>query len=193
LETEPRDSDNSADRVKSKVSDVPDTDVLFTQIYNELRQIAYVYMKHERPDHTLQPTALINEVYLKLSSQKDAKWKNRTQFLAIASQAIRRILINHAKAQQAGKRGGSWNRITLNGAALRKNSLSKIDLLSLDEAMKELEVMSERQARVVEMRFFGGMTINEIARTLNISPRTVNGDWAIARAWLRGKLSTDER
>lgn len=163
---------------------------LMDVVYDDLRAMAGRMMRSERRDHTLQPTALVHEAYLRLIDQKDADWKGRAHFLAVASEIIRRILIDHARKRKAAKRGGQWHRITLDvGAAM--DSKRELDLLALDEALGRLLQRHERQARVVEMRFFGGLTEPEIAEVLGVSRTTVADDWAVARAWLSRELSED--
>lgn len=162
-------------------------DELMPLVYEELRGRAAAYLRKERPDHTLQPTALVHEAYLKLVNQTQAQWKNRAHFLAVAAEAMRRILVDHARKHRAAKRGPG-QRITIT-ATPDVADQSPVDLIELDDALKHLAELSERQCRVVELRFFGNMTNEEVAHVLDVSPRTVTGDWLVARAWLQRQLS----
>jgi RNA polymerase sigma-70 factor, ECF subfamily len=144
-------------------------------------------MRHERRDHTLQPTALVHEVYLKLAAQRGDSWTGRAQFFAAASQAIRRILVNHAKARAADRRGGQYGRVSIEDTA--GADVPSPDLLALDEALERLARLDPRQSRIVELRYFGGLSIDEVAELMGLSSRTVDGEWALARAWLRGEIS----
>jgi RNA polymerase sigma factor (TIGR02999 family) len=161
---------------------------LIPQIYEELRRLARHYMRLERGNHTLQPTALVHEAYARLVQQPQAPWQGRTHFFATASRLMRHILVDHARARQAGKRGGVQQQVTLDDAELLAHDRS-IDVLALHEAIERLATLDERQARVVELHFFGGLTFEEIALVLKVSERTVKGDWSMARAWLKGELS----
>ncbi len=165
-------------------------DRLVPIVYRDLRERAARYLNRERPGHTLQPTALVNEAYVRLVNQKNADWKGRTHFLAIASQAMRRILTDHARGKGRAKRGGGVRRVTLDGIAGPGDSL-EIDLFDLNEALERFAALDPRASRVVELRFFGGLTDDEAARELGVSPRTFLWDWATSRAWLgralRGK------
>ena len=163
---------------------------LLAIVYNELRDLAGRYLKRERIDHTLQPTALVHEVYLKLARQESDGFVNRAQFLGIAAQAMRRILVDHARKHGASKRGSDWVRTVLDDAVTRFDDRA-IDLLILDEALERLAKRDPQLATIVEMRFFGGLTNNEIAEALEISERTVRRDWATARAWLRAQLNDE--
>jgi RNA polymerase sigma-70 factor (ECF subfamily) len=163
-------------------------DKLMPLVYNELRRLASNYLRRERPGHTLQPTALVNEAYLKLIDQRNAKWQNRAQFFGISAQLMRRILVDHARQHQAAKRGGSdRKRLSITSAeALIKQP--ELDLLALNEALDELAEMDPQQGRIVELKFFGGLSIEETAEVLGVSHATVERDWKMARAWLRRKL-----
>jgi RNA polymerase sigma-70 factor, ECF subfamily len=166
-------------------------DQLLPLVYEQLRALAAAYLHTERPGHTLQPTALVNEAYLKLVEQSRAKYESRAHFFAIAATAMRRILVNHANARSAAKRGGGdvpQVRVSLD-AALDSFQERAIDLEALDEALNRLAVLDERQARLVEMRFFGGMTAEEAATAVGMSPRTAEREWASARAWLHAEVS----
>lgn len=156
---------------------------LFSTVYSELRKLAAHYLRQERPDHTLQPTALVHEMYLRLFASGPVNWQNRAHFFAVAAQQLRRILVNHARDRQAAKRGGKQVKLTLtevNGIAQPCNE----DLLLVDEALRHLEELDPRSAQVVELRFFGGLTEAEAAEALGTSLATVKRDWEFARAWL---------
>ena len=156
-------------------------------VYDELHSLAEAWMSRERDDHTLQPTALVHEAYLRLIDQSRVSWNDRGHFVAIASEVIRRVLVDHARKRGTVKRGGALKRISLDGMDQGAHE-EGVDLIALDEAIEELGRLHERQRRIVEMRFFGGMTIQETAQNLGISPATVKVEWAMARAWLRGRL-----
>jgi len=163
---------------------------LLPLIYNELRHLAHSFLYRERRGHTLQTTALVHEAYLKLIDQRDARWQNRAHFFAIAAQAMRRILIDSARKHTAHKRGGPQEKLSLDEApevSLEPNT----KLLALDEALTTLEEIDPEQSRIVELRYFGGLTIEETAEVMNSSPATIKREWAMARAWLHEKL-TDE-
>jgi RNA polymerase sigma factor (TIGR02999 family) len=160
---------------------------LMPEVYDELRRLAEASMRHERVGHTLQATALVNEIYLRLGHQEEAKWQSRAHFFAAAAQAVRRILIDHARKKYADKRGGNRGRIPLDDAVGIFDS-SEVELLDLDEALIELEAIDARAANVVALRFFGGLNMEEIATVIGVSKRTVEGDWTTAKAWLRGRL-----
>lgn len=163
-------------------------DKLYPLVYDELRRMAHRYMSRERRGHTLQTTALINEAYLRLVEQRDVHWSNRAHFFGIASQMMRRILIDHARRYEYAKRGGGAQHVSLDEAAYVAKESAR-DLLELDEALSRLAEVDNRRARVVEMRFFGGLDNEEIAAVLKISPNTVTRDWKMARAWLYKELS----
>jgi RNA polymerase sigma factor (TIGR02999 family) len=160
---------------------------LLPLVYDELRALAAKFMAAESPGHTFQPTALANDAYLRLIDQSNTDWKNRAHFFALASRIIRRILVDHARGRAALKRGGDQVRVPFEGRAA-DHGLSSADLLALDEALEELGRLNDRHRRIVEMRYFGGLTIEETARVLEVSPQTVKADWALARAWLRVQL-----
>lgn len=157
----------------------------------ELRKIAERAMARERKDHTLQPTLLADEAFMKLVGQDNIDWQGRTQFYAYAAIAIRRILVDHARAHKANKRGGGHERVAMESMDQLGDTDGPrpIDVLDLDEALESLAKLDERQARIVELKFFGGMGIDQIAHVMGVSPRTVNGDWAMARAWLKVRLT----
>src|SRR4051812_26428659 len=163
-------------------------DRLLPQIHDELRKLAASYLRRERPDHTLQPTALVNEAFLKLVDQRKARWQNRAHFFGIAAQAMRRILVDHARAHSAGKRGGEFRRVALDEAHAIGRSVD-VDLLALDEALTRLATMDPQQSRIVELRFFGGLTTDETAEVMHISPATIGREWRMAKAWLAAELS----
>ncbi|HMP79110.1 MAG TPA: sigma-70 family RNA polymerase sigma factor [Pirellulaceae bacterium] len=164
-----------------------DVDALMGAIYDDLHRLAAKHLRAERPDHTLQPTALVHEAYLKLIDQRATSWRDRNHFFAIAARVIRRILVDHARARQAVKRGAGNERIPLEDVEVAVPTDS-VDLVALDEALEELQRLDERQAKIVELRFFGGMSLDEIAETLEIGRRSIDRHWAAAKAWLLFKL-----
>jgi RNA polymerase sigma factor (TIGR02999 family) len=165
---------------------------LLPAIYAELHRQATRAMRRESDDHTLQATALVHEAYLRLVDQRRAEWHNRAQFFGVAAQVMRRILVDHARAQHATKRGGAMQQITLGDAIQTSASQqddSALDVLALHDALERLAAMDPDQARLVELRYFGGMNIEETAEALGVSPATVKREWAVARAWLRREMS----
>lgn len=162
-------------------------DQLMPLVYDELRRLARSYLRRERPDHTLQSTALVHEAYIRLIDQHSVNWQNRAHFFGIASQMMRRILVNHALARGAAKRGGPATKLSLDEAV--RFEQPDVDLIALDEALKEMETLDPRQARIVELRFFGGLSIEETAEVVNLSPATVKREWSTARLWLRRQIS----
>ena len=162
---------------------------LMPLVFDELRRLARSFFASQRPDHTLQPTALVHEAYLKMVGQGGVGWSGRAHFFAVAARAMRQILINHAEAKEAIKRGQGWHRVTLADAD-PESAKRELDLLMLNDALAALEALDERQARVVELRFFGGLTVDEAASVLGVAPRTVELDWRMAKAWLADRLST---
>src|SRR5215217_5152497 len=164
---------------------------LLPLVYEDFRALALRHLARERAGHTLQPTALVHEAYLKLVDQTRVNWQGRTHFFAVGAQAMRRILVEHARSRRREKRGGDRQRMELDEAAALAPERG-VDLLDLDEALKRLEALDERQARVVELRFFGGMNMEEVALTLGVSKRTAEGDWRMARAWLHRELAAGE-
>jgi RNA polymerase sigma factor (TIGR02999 family) len=162
-------------------------DKLFPLVYLELKRIAGRHLRHERPGHTLQPTALVNEAYLRLLDQKHVIWNNRAHFFAIAAQTMRRILIDHARSRVRLKRGGDAFQVSLDEAAAVTVGCAA-ELLALDKALQDLAEIDLRRSRVVELRFFGGLSNAEIAEVLNIAPNTVIRDWNMARAWLYNEM-----
>ena len=163
---------------------------LLPVVYAELRRIAGRYLRHERPDHTLQPTALVHEAYVKLVDQRHAQWQNRAQFFGVAAQLMRRILVDHARAHVAAKRGGGVSPVTLMDAA-GASPARGVDVLALDEALTRLTGLYPEQGRLVELRFFGGLTIEETGEAMGLSPATVKRQWAVARAWLLHSLNRE--
>lgn len=161
---------------------------LLPLVYEELRRQASRYLRKERQGHTLQTTALIHEVYLKLAGQNEIEWQNRHHFFAIASTAMRRILVDHARTRHREKRGGNADDIPLDDALMIGSPQKGVDLVALDEALIRLESLDQRQAKVVELRFFSGLTNDETAEVLGVSNATVRNDWAMAKAWLHGQL-----
>jgi RNA polymerase sigma-70 factor (ECF subfamily) len=164
---------------------------LIPQIYEELRRVAGRYMRFERVNHTLQPTALVNEAYTKLIQEPHVPWKSRAHFFATASRLMRHILVDHARARRAGKRGGVQHQVTLAEDILPAPGQSPIDVLALHEALERLTVLDPRQGRIVELHFFGSLSFEEIAAVLQVSERTVKRDWRMARAWLKLELSKE--
>jgi RNA polymerase sigma factor (TIGR02999 family) len=175
---------------------------LMPQVYDELRRLAANYLRHERPGQTLQATALVHEAFLRLSKEKNQPWKNRTHFLAIAALSMRQILVQRARARHAEKRGGpNADRITLDesviaasargasaGQGREAGGAGGVDVLELDAALERLAALDLQQAKIVELRYFGGLTVEEAAEALDISPATVKRHWTLARAWLKKEL-----
>lgn len=160
---------------------------LMPLVYKELRQLAKNYMAAERPGHTLQTTALINEAYLRLVDHKEMQWQNRAHFLAVAAQAMRRVLVDHARTRDAAKRGGGAAKASLEDAA--RVAARPEELIALDEAMTDLAAIDPRKSQVVELRYFGGLSVEETAEVLGVSPVTVMRDWSTAKAWLLRAIS----
>ena len=161
---------------------------LLALVYDELRRLAHGYMKNERGDHTLQATALVHEAYIQLVDWKNVSWQNRAHFFAAAAQMMRKILVDHARGKNALKRGGGVHTISLDEAVSFPNR-SEVNLLSMDDSLNELASFDPQQAKIVELRFFGGLTIEETAHALGISDSTVKRDWQIAKAWLHKRLT----
>jgi RNA polymerase sigma factor (TIGR02999 family) len=162
-------------------------DSLLPVVYQELRRLAANYLRRERPGQTLQPTGLVHEAYLRLMKDRPDRWQNRAHFCAIAAHSMRQILIERARARGALKRGGAQPRVTLDEALVAGGEQS-FDVLALDRALEDLAKLDPEQARLVELRFFGGLTVEETAEEMHISPATVKRHWAIARAWLAREL-----
>ena len=167
-------------------------DRLMMLVYSELRRLAASYLQRQRADHTLQPTALVHEAYLKLVDATEINWQDRAHFFAVAAQTMRHILVDHARAVAADKRGGGAQKIELNEAVSFSNQQEDIDLIALDEALNKLALQDAQQSRIVELRFFGGLTVEETAEVLKISPATVKREWATARAWLYRQMKTPD-
>jgi len=178
--------------VASSAGDRAAMDRLMPLVYDELRRLAQSYLRHERPGHTLQGTALVHEAYLRLIDQKHVQWQNRAHFFGLASQMIRRILVDHARGHKAAKRGSGAPRLSLDEAIGVPNARD-VDLVSLDDALSGLEKIDAEQSRIVELRFFGGLSIDETATVVGASPATVNREWAAARAWLFREMSRGSR
>ena len=157
-------------------------------VYKELRRIAATYLRRESPDHSLQPTALVHEAYMRLTDIKEIDWQSRSHFFAVSATLMRRILVDHARASHAGKRGNGWDAVSVNEAILPSPERGP-EILALDEALNKLAAFDERQSKIVELRFFAGMSEDETGSVLGISARTVKRDWRIARAWLFKELS----
>jgi len=156
-------------------------------VYEELRRLAVRRLRHERPNHTLQATALVHEAYVKLAAQRDARWQNRAQFFGVASQAMRRILVDYARGQQRIRRGGKQQKVSLDDVLLVSPDRNE-EVLALHESLSRLEKLDGRQARVVELRYFGGLKVEEIAEIVGISTKTVMRELNVAKAWLYGDL-----
>jgi RNA polymerase sigma factor (TIGR02999 family) len=165
---------------------------LMPLVYDELRELAARYLRSERRGHTLQPTALVHEAFMRLVDQSRVDWKGRTHFYAVGAEAMRRILIDHARARGRGKRGGEWQRVLLDEAETPQE-LRDIDLVALHDALETLATLDKQQARIVELRFFGGLTVEEVSHVLGVSKRKVEGDWTHAKAWLRDALDPGSR
>ena len=163
-------------------------DVLFPLVYDELRRLAASALRRERTGHTLQPTALVHEAFLRLASSPDTPWESHAHFVAIAARVMRRVLVDHARRRRAVKRGTGDVRVPLDDVDVPETILD-VDLVALDEALAHLATFDERQARIVELRFFGGLSVPETAVLIGASERTVKRDWQIARAWLTRELS----
>ena len=162
-------------------------DLLLPQVYAELKRQAARYLRRERRAQSLQATALVHEAFLKLIDQRDVRWQSRAHFFGVAAQLMRRILVDHARSRAAGKRGGGELPVTLDEAMIAAPS-SSVDVLALDQALTRLEAIDPQQSRIVELKFFAGLTIDEIAEVMHISAATVSRDWTMARAWLFAAL-----
>ena len=164
---------------------------LMPLVYEELRRLARQYLQRERPDHTLQATGLVHEAYLRLVDQSTTTWQNRAHFFGVAAQVMRRVLVDYARAHRAEKRGGRWEKIAFDDA-LVPLAEGSVDLIALDDALKDLLTFDPRQSQIVELRFFGGLTNEEIGEVLDVSPTTVKREWRMAKAWLRREIRTGE-
>jgi len=186
----PRGTDNSITALLGQLS-AGNREVeaqLIPLVYGELRRLAARYMRFERGEHTLQPTALVNEAYIRLVQQPQVAWQSRAHFFATASRLMRRILVDHARARVAEKRGGMQNKVELDDSMLPLQERT-LDVLILDEALDRLAKFDPRQARIIELHFFGGLSVAETALVLDVSERTVKRGWTMGRAWLRSELS----
>lgn len=163
-------------------------DEMLPLVYAELRRLAVRYLDRERPNHTLQPTALVHEAYLRLAEQHSVDWKNRAQLIGLAAQMMRRILVNHAEAFRAAKRGDGISKITLDESTAILGA-PDLDILNVNEALNRLAAIDEQKCRIVELRFFGGLTIEETAEVIGKSTATVEREWNFARSWLKRELS----
>jgi RNA polymerase sigma-70 factor (ECF subfamily) len=161
---------------------------LLEVVHSELRRQAARYLRRERQNHTLQPTALVNEAFMRLIDQRSVQWQNRAHFFGVAAQAMRRIVIDHARTKQRIKRGGVQQAVTLDEAMMAGESQS-MDVLALDEALTRLGRLDARQARIVELRYFAGLSVEETAEVSGLSPATIKREWAMARAWLHAELT----
>ena len=166
----------------------PSLEGMLPQVYEELRQVAAGYLRHERSDHTLQPTALVHEAYLRLLGQHTINWQNRAHLLAISARMMRRILLTHAEARGTIKRGAGATRLSLD-SALDVFDQREISAATLQTLLRELDVLDPRQGQIVELRFFGGLNVEETAEVLGISPRTVKREWAVAKLWLEREMA----
>ena len=162
-------------------------DRVMEAVYQELRRRAAAYLRRERPGHTLQPTALVHEAYLRLVDQNTAAWQNRAQFFGVASQIMRRILVDRARARKTAKRSGQWARVTLDESVAEYHPRD-VDVLDVDAALTDLEAFDARKSQVAELRFFGGLTLEETGHLLGLSVATVEREWKVARAWLYARL-----
>jgi RNA polymerase sigma-70 factor, ECF subfamily len=164
-------------------------DELVPLVYEDLRRVAAAYMRREAANQSLQPTALVHEAYVRLIDQRQARWRNRAHFFGVAAGLMRRILIDHARARRADKRGGGLEHVTLIGVEVAAEGPREIDVLALHQSLERLAAFDPRKARIVELRYFGGLTIEEAAEVVGISEATVVREWTIAKAWLRADLS----
>jgi RNA polymerase sigma factor (TIGR02999 family) len=162
-------------------------DVLLPLIYDELRRLAANYLRRERPDHTLEPTALVHEAYLRMVDQTQVNWQNRAHFFGVAAQMMRRILVDHARAHNAEKRGQEFQKLSLD-ENIDKSVERSHELIALDDALGELARIDEQKCRIVELRFFGGLSIDETAEVMGVSAPTVKRQWRMAKAWLYGQV-----
>jgi RNA polymerase sigma factor (TIGR02999 family) len=160
---------------------------LMPLVYDELRGLARGYLQRERADHTLQATALVHEAYLRLVDQRTTTWRNRAHFFGVAAQLMRRILVDHARRHRREKRGGAWDKVEFD-EALAPSVSRNLDVIALDDALNDLTKLNPQHGRIVELRFFGGLTIEEVAEVLDLSQRTVEREWRMAQAWLRRQI-----
>jgi len=164
-------------------------DELMAVVYDELRRLAAGHLNRERPDHTLQPTALVNEVYLQLIDQRQVNWQNRAHFFGAVAEIMRRVLVSHARKHRARKRGGGAFKVSLGDLAVVSDTAPDVDVILLDQALTELAAMDPPLARLVELRYFGGLSVEETAEVLALSPATIKRQWQTARTWLRRRLT----
>ncbi|MCA1626914.1 MAG: sigma-70 family RNA polymerase sigma factor [Acidobacteria bacterium] len=182
-------SPNDVTRLLVQLTD-GDRDVLnelLPLVYNELRQLAAKYLRREREGHTLQPTALVHEAYLRLIDQKQVRWQNRAHFFGVAAQMMRRILVDHARTHNAEKRGGQFQLLSLD-ENIDVSATPAADLVALDDALNRLAAIDEQKSRIVELRFFGGLSVEETAEVLGVSTPTIKRQWRMAKAWLYGQV-----
>jgi RNA polymerase sigma factor, sigma-70 family/RNA polymerase sigma factor, TIGR02999 family len=165
-------------------------DELIPLVYDELKRLAHYLMRRERPDHTLQATALVDEAYIRLADQKHGQWKNRAQFFSIAAQFMRRILVDHARSHFRAKRGGGAHKVALDEVAVLSPERGA-DVIALDAALERLAAIDPRKSAIVELRYFGGLSVEEAAETMGVSPITIKRDWLVAKAWLRREISNE--
>ncbi len=165
-------------------------DALLPLIYDELRNLAANYLRRERRDHTLQPTALVHEAYLRLVDQRSVNWQNRAHFFGVAAQLMRRILVDHARAHNAEKRGHDFQKLSLD-ENIDKAAERSAELIALDDALKELAEIDEQKSRIVELRYFGGLSVEETAEVLGVTPVTIKRHWRMAKAWLHGRMQNE--
>jgi RNA polymerase sigma factor (TIGR02999 family) len=186
-------SESVRDKVTALLSEGPAKDgspnaaELAALVYDELRAVAHRYFRHERPGHTLQPTAVVHEAYMRLVDASRVEWQGRTHFIAVGAKVMRRVLVDYARARGRARRGGGRQPVPLE-SAVAPLGLEDVDAVALNEALERLAKLDPRQARIVELRFFGGLSVEDVARTLDVSKRTVEGDWTHAKAWLRSEL-----
>jgi len=165
-------------------------EALMPLVYDELRRLARRHLRRERPDHSFQSAALVNEAYLRMVQQKSMQWQNRAHFFGVASQLMRHILVDHARNRRAAKRGGPEPKLTVDSKIAMQRK-PEVDLIALDDALNKLAALDAQQSRIIEMRFFGGLSIEETATALDISPATVKREWSTARAWLQREMRRD--
>ncbi|MFN6964832.1 MAG: sigma-70 family RNA polymerase sigma factor [Pyrinomonadaceae bacterium] len=166
-------------------------DRILPHIYDELRRLAGSYLRRERSDHTLQPTALVHEAYMKLIDQKKVRWQNRAHFFGIAAQVMRRILMDHARKHKADKRGGSSDKLPIDEGILVVSRERSSELVALDDALNALAAIDPQKAKIVELRYFGGLSIEETAEVMGVSVPTINRQWRMAKAWLYGQIANE--
>lgn len=190
---EPRSISDDATRLIGQLGDAEGSAArrLLPLVYKELRALAQSYFDHQRPDHTLQPTAVVHEAFVRLVGNTQIAWEGRSHFLAVAAKAMRNVLADHARRKWSAKRGGDWERITLSDIG-SSGSNHSFDVCNLDGALEDLETLNERHARIVELRFFGGLTVPQVGLVLDVTERTVRREWRLARAWLRERLAEGE-